>query len=463
MRLSSTNYIHFACLLLAFFIVPVRAILSQTKNDAVDLEMTVVNGSDSARGGETFSYSVIVKNIGSTNASKVILFNASTEAVISAIPTVGICRLSVESRQIPVPYRCDLGEIAAGGFVTINFQLKIPEFGGEPVTAERAKTEKVLSSLLESFGNGEKRDSLRKTEIANLDVTSEEDEEYRDNNYARVSVELLPSRNLPPRIQIVSPKPEAVIVRSSKKDVEVKFLIRAFDPDGSIDKVAVNTQQFSISVEYPENKYFIAGKKYSIKEVEENMKDFQEYFGGDATKTGKEEYSFTLKNPKYGLNTIFITAYDNQGRTSNSSIAINVNSTEFVKPLNNSVIPPNSDFIIETVIKLNDGTIPKLQLIGRFVCCQETLMNLISRNGNIYRHQYLLKNLKKGYYSFQVFLEENTGAFTYSDFVSLKVTEKPTIKISTQKGARDFKEFTDIPSRLTQTILMVRSTRYRLA
>ncbi len=171
----------------------------------------------------------------------------------------------------------------------------------------------------------------------------------------------------------------------------------------------MNTQQFHISVEYPENRIIVQGKSYSIKEFEEN-KELRKYFGGEATQIAKDTYTFTLENPMYGLNSIFVDATDNGKRSGSDSVRFIVkgdNSIEFTNPLNSSIIKPNTNVLLETKTNLNDGGNGKFELIGNALCCgTPPLMKQVSRNGNSYIHQYLWKNIKKGYYNFQILLTE---------------------------------------------------------
>ena len=287
------------------------------------------------------------------------------------------------------------------------------------------------------------------TSIGSLWVSADEGDDNAENNRAEILVNLLPSKNVPPRIEILSPKADAVITRSAKKLTKITFTIKAFDLDGTIEKVNVNTQQFGISVEYPENRIVIEGKSYSIKDVEDNKVAFQKYFGGEAKKIGKDTYSFTLENPRYGFNNVFVEAVDTGKRVGGSSITFTVkgdNSIEFTKPLKDSVVKPNTNVIIESITKLNDETAAKLELIGQALCCEPPpVMKQVARIGNIYTHQYLLKNVTKGHYYLQVFMTEDSGAFIYSEGLQFKVTEKPRVKITSITNGQVFKEGDEIP------------------
>lgn len=405
--------------------------------------------SKTARGGEPFAYSITVSNIGSAKATDVILIQNEPKlfAFTSYVPSKGKCEVEKYKSEVDRQLNCRLDDIELGNSIIITVEMKATEFGDASITEEsiaKSSANAAYDNLMRTMAAKSKTSQI----IGNISVSAKEDEENRENNHVPLSVELLPSRNIPPRVEIISPKNEETFTRSSKKLLPVTFKIRAYDPDGAIEKVSVDTQQFSISVEYPENKYVIDGVKYSIKEVEGNMSRFQKYFGGDAVKTGKDTYTFTLENPQYGFNNISIHAYDDGGRVGTVSVRLTVkgdNSIEFTKPVQDSIIKPHTDVVLETETKFNDGKPVKLQLIGTAVCCGEVLMKQISRVGNVYRHQYTLKNVEAGRYGFQVLLFEDTGAFTYSEGVSFKVTEKPMIKITSLKNQQIFKEYEDIP------------------
>lgn len=419
--------------------------------DKVDLEIKVQTASETARGGETFSYTVTVSNIGSAKATDVIFIQDDPKiaSFVSNVPTKGNCKVDGENWSVNRVLRCNLGDMEAGESIVTVIELKIHDFGGEEVSENPAISDSIknMNESMERLGINTKTDS-KGTSIGDVDVSAEEEEENRENNRSEVFAELLPSKNIPPRVEIITPKEETVITRSAKKLSKVTFTIKAFDPDGKIEKVFVNTQQFHISVQYPENRIIIQGKSYSIKEFEEN-KELQKYIGGEATQVGKDTYTFTLENPMYGHNSIFVEATDNGKRSGSTSVRFRVkgdNSIEFTNPLNGSIIKPNTNVLLETKTNLNDGGSGKFELIGNVVCCgTPPLMKQISRNGNSYIHQYLWKNIKKGYYNFQIFLTEDSGALTYSESLQFKVTEKPTVKITSIKNGQTFKQGEEIP------------------
>lgn len=420
--------------------------LAQNK---VDLELTVQSAVESVRGGETFAYSLTVRNIGSAKATNVILIQ-DEEGLLSFaayVSSKGTCTINDSNRRIHRQLNCRLTDFEVGETVVVSVEMKVGDFGDVSITEESTATDSASAALVELMKATAAAKGKVSQIVGNADVAAKEGEENGENNHAPISVELLPSKNIPPRVKVLSPKEKLVFVRSSKKPLTVTFTIQAFDPDGEIEKVDVNTQQFQISVEYPENKYVIDGVKYSIKEVEENMPRFQRYFGGDAVKIGKDTYTFTLENPRYGINQVFIDAIDDGGRSQSSSVNFTVksnNSIEFSNPVKNAVIKPHTDIIIETTTKSNDGELGKLQILGVGSDYEGAFMRLVSQKRNVFRHQYLLKNANRGNYSLAVLLIDDSGAITNSENLYFAVAEKPTVRISILSKRRIFKEGDEI-------------------
>jgi len=444
---------HFSKVFLVIFVIFFVNNFCLAQNEA-DLEIKVQPASETIRGGETFSYTITVSNIGSAKAKEVNIVNelSNMAEFVSNSSSKGTCRLYKPQHKTNL--YCSLDEIDVGEIVTVLVEVKIEDFGGEYESPQMEESRKSMMKVLESLtgkNEGDSKGSL----IGDIEVFLKESDKNKENNNVSLYVKnLLPSKNLPPRVQIISPKEEEVFTRSSKKLSKIVFTIKAFDPDGTIEKVEVNTQQFSISIEYPENKFIIDGKTYSIKEVEENKKAFQKYFGGEAVKIDKDTYTFTLENPKYGLNLIFVKAIDNGKRVGSAAVRLTVkgdNTIEFTKPFSNSIIKPNTDLIIETSSKLNDGEPAAFRLIGPALCCEDHFMKEISKNGNFYSHRYVWKNIPKGSYYVQILLIEPSGAFTYSEPLKFTVTEKPTIKITSIKNGQTFNQGEDIPIEIEAT------------
>lgn len=202
----------------------------------VDLEVKVQPAAETARGGEQFSYTITVSNIGSAKATNVKLISEpehSVNLVANSISS-GNCRFVKPHYQANL--YCNLDDIDVGETVTIIVEVKIKDFGGEP--AIDISSMPSSPGILESLGNLKKPNQLG-TLIADVDVSAEESEEIQENNRAEVFVQLLPSKNKPPRITILSPKREAAFIKPLNKQIEVPIVVKAFDVDGKIAKVTV--------------------------------------------------------------------------------------------------------------------------------------------------------------------------------------------------------------------------------
>lgn len=422
--------------------------------DKIDLEVSVQTASNTVYGGENLLYSVTVHNLGKSKATEVSLTQFTKKKIISAIPTAGSCRqIEIENRS-DLPFECELGDIEPNQSVIINFEINIEDFGGQNETDNSDARKRQIDStkkLIESIQNMSGNTEIKSvgTSIAKFIVSADnQQEDNKENNRTELFATLLPSKNLPPKVEIITPKQEEIIIRNSKKLTKVVFIIKAFDLDGEIKKVVVSPQQFKISIEYPENKIVVDGKKYSVKEIEENKELYQKVYGYEAVKTGKDTYTFTLENPQYGLNNVFVSAFDNGNRKATDSVRLMVqgdNSIEFTTPGKDSLINPNTDLTIEAAIKLNDGIPTEVLLFGFGGCCEKYQMKQISRNGNSYIFHYILKNITKGDYAPRILLTEDSGAFTYSQHLEFKVTEKPQIRINSPKTKQVFNHHQKIP------------------
>ena len=437
--------------------------------EKVDLEIKGTSPIKTVSGGEKLVYTFTVTNLSSETAKDVYLNHSLPREgqFVSAIVSQGNFKTNSPENPIRQPFvLCHFGDIQGYAEATVTIEIKLNDWGDRSANDKNENSR--LLALIEKIENRENPKPFVKDENLPVDLAKKslpleimypnyscENCNYKEQQFAQyIPLNLLPSKNAPPRVEIITPTEEQIITRNSKKLTKVVFNIKAFDPDGTIEKVTVNTQQFSVSVEYPENKIVIDGEKYSLKEVADNPEKFQKYFGGDAVKVDKDTYTFTVENPKYGLNVIFVEAVDNEKRTGSASVRLTVkgdNSIVFNNPINNSIIKPDTDLIIETVSKLNDGIPTEILLIENSLCCENRPMKQISKTGNSYTHQYLWKKIPKGRYYAQILLTEDSGAYTYSEGVEFKVTEKPKVKITSVKNGQIFNQGDDVPIEIDAT------------
>ncbi len=285
----------------------------------IDSDIKVQPASETARGGENFSYALTVTNIGNAKATDVILVQDEPKGTefISYIPSRGKCIVEEYKYQIDRKLQCKLDDIEVDNSITVSVEIKFDDFDYfEPKKGSLPKNEETYIEMRKSLI---KKSNL----IGNIYVSAEEKEENSDNNAAQLFVEVLPSKNIAPRITILTPKDQSVFMNLAKKPTTVTFSIQAFDPDGIVERVRI--RQFTVLIETPGNIiYLINGKKYTMRELSENKSIFEETFIGDAVKIGKDIYTFTFKNPQIGMNEVSIEAIDNGGRIGTASIDFTV-------------------------------------------------------------------------------------------------------------------------------------------
>lgn len=301
-----------------------------------DLEVSVQPASDTARGGEPFAYKISVKNNGPAKADDVRLLNQHLRSgeFLSTVPSQGSCEM-VHPEDSTKLVRCHFGDMETGSVVTVDVSIKLFDLGDSsipiekirspadrsPVTPEKEATERSLRLSVEAVlaAQGKTLDDDGQdpliTKLSSIYVTGRIEDEHRENNHADVTVRVLPSRNAPPRVKVVSPSPDAVVIKRAGSPFRLEIEIEAFDPDGTIEKVLVKDPFHQPRVIYEDGltKYLFMGRTYTEKEFEEQWKA-KEPPEQLAVKTGPKTYRFTLTNLEYGFNRIYITAVDNGGR-----------------------------------------------------------------------------------------------------------------------------------------------------
>lgn len=266
---------------------------------------------------------------------------------------------------------------------------------------------------------------------------------------------LAQSENLPPRVEIVSPANETTLIKADQKSPDIQIKIKAFDTDGTIKKVDVSGYTIPITGMISEGdqiKYIVWDRTYSIEEmiaIESDSDSHNKLIGQfyeEAVKTGKDVYIYTLKNPKYGTNKIRVKATDNGGKTTSTMVEFTVkgdSTIEFVQPESKQVFSPNSTVAFETVSKLNNGQVKRIYFQRINGINGNDFINptaeLVSIEGNVYRHRYILKNLIEddAYQLFQAVLIEQSGAVTKSEPINFLVRNVPKINITSLKNGQE--------------------------
>lgn len=444
------------CLLFASF--------SANAQGKVDLEVKAQPGSKTARGGETFSYAITVTNIGTTKAKEVILITEPSDSnrlmtIVRGISSKGTCE--IEEHPYPAKLRCLIGNLEPDEIVTIPVEAKIAEFGGEYETeAQRASSKKFTEAFARfgGFSDGVKENPAGSS-LGNIDVSAAEPEDDRQNNRTEVFAHLLPSKNIPPRIEIVSPKSTSPVVKPLNKKIDVPVRVKAFDVDGTIRKVTVSLSYYVPWRLYLEDdgtfRYLFEGKKYTNEELMQLQQKGWEglierekagtliYPENHANLISKDTYQYVLKDYGYGENTARICAYDDGGRSECTSTRFNVKSDSEIKiasPIN-KVLPPNSTVTIKSISKVNPGINAKVILYGLNgeTSYQDSspLMTQISRSGNTVIHRFLWKPKNEGPYYLRTRLYENGEHTETEDAVGIIIAEPRVIKITSIQNGQE--------------------------
>lgn len=408
--------------------------------DKADLEVKVQPASKTARGGETFSYIVTISNIGSATAEEVVLHQTTRQSEVSAVSTAGTCADMKLSYQIPRPFVCKLGNIEKGATVTINFVMKIREFGGEEISL-------AVNLPRLSRSEGKKKSELTEITLAEIEVFGDD-----KRNYSKVVVEeLLPSKNLPPRLKIISPKPDVVIIKQVNKPLNALITVNAFDPDGKIEKVVFANQENIFQKLYKtqqvfdevtrERKFIFEGKTYKEAEINKVLFDFK-----TATLTGKDTYTFKVENLQFGQNRISISAIDDGERADFAHLEIIVKGDaeiKIVSPENKQVFSPGSTITIETLSKINDPNLGQLKIEGTQIgfypdFASFPLMQQVSKTGNLFKHRFVWKNPEEGIYRLRIISFSDAEITNEAETISVIIAEPRIVKITSLQNGQEF-------------------------
>ncbi|HQU84396.1 MAG TPA: CARDB domain-containing protein [Pyrinomonadaceae bacterium] len=422
------------------------------QNEA-DLEIKTETAAKIVRGGEKFTVNVTVTNTGKKTAQDVYmaLRIQGSEIISSAVPNGGECKFSDYQRHLV----CEVSKIEAGETYLTVVEIQVAEFGDvselNPELAEKlpkmsASAQLALSGFQKRLG---KDDQSREIDLHFYSNTSSIEND-RENNDTRLSIKAFPSKNIPPRLELVSPKIDAVFIKQIDKPLEIVVTLKAYDPDGSIEKVIVNDPEYSpfynskMVVEDNQYKLSYQGKIFTGKE-------FEEYLIANppierlAEKTGKDTYTYTLKKLRYTENQIFVSTVDNGGRTDQIQIKFTVNGdaeTKFTSPKNGQVFLPNSTIKIETSSTINDPLLKELRLLGSVnadagLWSDLPLLRQTSKNGNLFTNQYVWKNVPEGIYNLRTVMINDSMPTNYSEDITIAVAKPRVIKITSLKNGQN--------------------------
>lgn len=438
-------------------------VLSAGQN-GTDLEVKVAAPA-SVHGGEIFSYSLKVTNIGLGNARGVYLINTEfrTGLFTSVSPSRGECEIDHKNFNTET-FRCELGDLGPGAGVTVTVQSKLFEFDEDqsPINLESPFRNAIDGEEPKANRGAEKAERIH-SRVTVLVRGTEESNEV--NNSVSVSSLLFPSRNLAPRVKVLSPASEATIVRRSKSPFTMRLTIEADDPDGSVENVYVQDSFYKIKpVAGGEAAFLYAGKKYSAEQIDEISKS--QPFGGLAKKVGDGIYAFETSNVDYGINHFHIRAVDNGGRETTSIFSFVVKSDADVKitsPRQNEVVKPGSDLVIEATSIIREGPVGKVAVyFDSLDRIENQEMTLVSRRGRVYRHRFVFKNIAHRNHAFanvRVILTERSGGITESESVSFLIRERNNVHLASPVAGNVYSVKSPVPIKFESDDLQ---SRYRV-
>lgn len=300
-----------------------------------DLEITAQHDDNSIRGGEEFSYQFTIRNLSAEVANDVQVINHFERLArfVSITPSQGDCEIGTYVYALPEA-RCSLGALAGNSAATISVTVKADDYGDASQTKNRieeltAKDSITTRRLIEAQGltMNDITEQRRRLEI-NATVYAQNNNENDENNRARFSVSLLPSRNIPPRLEILSPQNKSIVLKPEKGTFDVVLRIKAFDSDGKIVKVIVNDQSKFV-YENGAMKLVLGGKTFSGREIEKNQAEIEKLT--TAVAVGNNIYTYTLKNLASGQNHVVVSIIDDGGRSTSQSVYFEVKGDPAIK------------------------------------------------------------------------------------------------------------------------------------
>jgi len=418
------------------------------------------------RGGEKMVYSFTVTNTSGVPAKDITIIHKLLAGFdfVSANVTQGAyeTNLRVTSAGTPKIW-AHFGDLQGYAGATLTIEVKALEWG------DISENNSDKSPPLGNGGvrayidqlKGKKRDETLPpgASAVRIDYPSlfcgecvKPDATYRES----ISIALLPSTNIPPRVKILTPKEEQAVVRRADRPGEVTLQINAFDPDGSIQKVSVEDPEFfgPNDIFYDEDgvrKMKIQGKVYTVEELEDNPEPLK-YYERFAAKTGPGTYTYTLKNLRFGYHVIHVTAYDNGGRGATNTVrftAVGDAKIAFYGLTDKQVIRPAEFIKLQTVSTINDPGLSDLRIIikplGDNVWDFDSMPRprRVSTAGNISRHEYLWKAPAEGSYNLRLYLLDK-GFPTNEERIEVTVAEERLIKITSLKNGQEINRDDDL-------------------
>lgn len=292
--------------------------LAQTGHE---LEVSIIPSSTTARGGEHFNFKVIVKNRGDAKAVdvKIVVTDFRSGEFISVTPTAGTCSIE-RPRGENVKLRCVFGDLEAQAEAHADVSIKF--FDRDEITVH--PNARKLAEMLKA-DISEDSDEL----IATVLTGGRDIDRNRENDVAYLHLKLLPSRNLRPKVRIISPQPNSNFVKPLNGELTFTIRVEALDPDGKIEKVIVEDPFHTIRpvsiAENGEFEFLYMGKTYSASELELHTRTSPPV-ENRAAKVGTNIYEFVVTRTECGANRFRIDAIDDGGRVGSATLDLMVTS-----------------------------------------------------------------------------------------------------------------------------------------
>ena len=443
----------FYLLILSFVtVVTVRA------QAETDLQVTIDSQPETARGGERIKYVYSIKNNGPSSTEAFLLgSNETMLEYVSATPIKGSCEINERDQYV---LRCRIGDLSPGESATVEITALIRDIDD-------------LRAL--GAGNGNGSGTTNKSSIEEepyplswVNVYSSIKDVNEQNDHVQLEVKLRPSANKPPIVKIISPKENEILVRPATSKISHTISIEASDPDGKIVAVKIEglmevgfigpDEKGNLSFEYE-------GVRYSAVEL-------QAYLANHpppekvATPTGKNIYTYTMKSVPYGRNILTVVAVDNGGRESRTATTFDVKSDstiEIVSPKKNEIVEPGSSITIETISTLKQGRLLDVTVSGDGVSLngEPIKMELVSKQGNVYRHRFQIDNVKSN--NFRNFLDFKLNEVDggYADaHVGFLVRDVPKMAFTSFRDGDVVEPEAEDQSRKIRIVIQIENRRY---
>jgi uncharacterized repeat protein (TIGR01451 family) len=286
-----------------------------------ELEVSIIPSSTTARGGEHFTYKVIVKNRGDEKAVdvKIVIQDFRSGEFISITPTAGTCSIE-RPRGENVKLRCVFGDLAAQAEAHADVSVKF--FDRDEVTVHPSA--RKLAEMLKAEVPDDPDELIATVLAGGRDV-----DRNRENDVAYLHLKLLPSRNLRPKVRIISPQPDSTFVKRLNEGLSLTIRIEAVDSDGKIEKVIVEDPFHAIRpvsiAENGEFEFLYMGKTYSASELELHARTSPPV-ENRAAKVATNIYEFVVTRTECGANRFRINAIDDGGRVGSATLDLMVTS-----------------------------------------------------------------------------------------------------------------------------------------